>query len=269
MSGLGLELGVRSSRVALSTRAGTKRRELLAVAALLLLPIPLLVLSGVGIPLPSVIERGLASLIPGVSPETKPALAPVGAKDVAGRVQIRTDARLGTAASAARNTVRPVTRTAASPAGIGHAAGGAGRDGAPAADAGPQVVPGAGGGAAGSGAGGPSVVVSGTGGAAGANASVDAGSNGVSAGASVGTSGSGTGVSAGVTVPSGASTAVSVDGSGAGVSVSAPAGASVGASTSAAGASGSVSVPGVGSSPAGVTVPSNGDPPTAKLPGLP
>jgi hypothetical protein len=39
-------------------------RQLGAIGAVALLPIPLLVLSGVGLPLPGVVERGLASLLP-------------------------------------------------------------------------------------------------------------------------------------------------------------------------------------------------------------
>jgi hypothetical protein len=46
--------------------AHISRQELAAVAVALLLPIPLLVASGMRIPLPGAIERGVASLTPGV-----------------------------------------------------------------------------------------------------------------------------------------------------------------------------------------------------------
>ena len=45
------------------------RREIAAVAAALLLPIPLLAASGLTLPLPGAVERGLASLLPGVGAE--------------------------------------------------------------------------------------------------------------------------------------------------------------------------------------------------------
>jgi hypothetical protein len=47
------------------THDGISRRELAAVAAALLLPIPLLAASGLRLPLPGAIERGVASLVPG------------------------------------------------------------------------------------------------------------------------------------------------------------------------------------------------------------
>jgi hypothetical protein len=47
------------------TQADVSRRELAAVAAALLLPIPLLVASGLRIPLPGAVERAVASLAPG------------------------------------------------------------------------------------------------------------------------------------------------------------------------------------------------------------
>ena len=57
-----------------SSSARAPRKELVVVGAALLLPIPLLALSGLSVPLPHVIERGLASLIPDRDPSPGPAL---------------------------------------------------------------------------------------------------------------------------------------------------------------------------------------------------
>jgi hypothetical protein len=46
------------------------RRELALVACALLLPIPLLAATGLGVPLPGTVERGLASLVPFLPPAT-------------------------------------------------------------------------------------------------------------------------------------------------------------------------------------------------------
>jgi hypothetical protein len=46
-------------------------RQLVAIGAVVLSPIPLLALSGVGLPLPGVVERGLASLLPGGSSQPR------------------------------------------------------------------------------------------------------------------------------------------------------------------------------------------------------
>lgn len=46
------------------TERRVSRRELALVACALLLPVPVLAASGLGIPLPSTVERGLASLLP-------------------------------------------------------------------------------------------------------------------------------------------------------------------------------------------------------------
>lgn len=73
--------------------ARAHRRELAAVALALLLPIPLLAASGLHLPLPAAVERGLASLTPGgdfdtavveaapARPEPAPASTPTGDGD--------------------------------------------------------------------------------------------------------------------------------------------------------------------------------------------
>jgi hypothetical protein len=52
------------------------RRELALVACALLLPIPLLAATGLGVPLPGTVERGLASLVPFAPPVTDGDVAP-------------------------------------------------------------------------------------------------------------------------------------------------------------------------------------------------
>jgi hypothetical protein len=84
------------------------RRELAAVAAVLLLPIPLLVASGLRLPLPAAIERGFASLAPAESPD-------VGTLEAAPARQEPERAR---SSSSRRRGQAPVGSQAASPVAV-------------------------------------------------------------------------------------------------------------------------------------------------------
>ena len=103
-----------------------------------MLPIPLLALSGVGLPLPGVLERGLASLLPGADSDpnpTAPALVSRETTEPKGQSQVA-PARISAAVVRADTRLTPVpphgsaTRRERPAAGVGSAPGGSG-SGAP------------------------------------------------------------------------------------------------------------------------------------------
>ncbi len=59
------------------TRFGLTRREVALVAGVLLLPIPLLAATGLNVPLPGVVERAVASLLPGAIGANEPGASAV------------------------------------------------------------------------------------------------------------------------------------------------------------------------------------------------
>jgi hypothetical protein len=276
MSGLDWSNG--SSGV--SARSGAYRlgkREWLLIGLVVLVPIPLLALSGIGLPLPGSVERGLASLLPGGSGVggTPAHRSDVGATDVkasdhsidpGGRVANHGNGSTGSAGT--RTTTPPVDSGGhaggdAAPGGGSTAGGGSGSGSGSGPGSGSWSSP-AGGGSTGSGSsvvpgGGssPSVSVTTTGGTTGV--SVDGGSAGADAGVSVGDSGSG--ASTGVSAPDGTTAAVSVDGSGSDAGLTAPSGTSAGASTDGSSSDAGATV--------GVTVPSDGSAPSVSVGGLP
>src|SRR5438093_7685373 len=67
----GLDLGSGSTVPVLAGRRGV--RGWFLIGLVVLAPIPLLALSGIGLPLPSVIERGLSAILPGGSSSHAPA----------------------------------------------------------------------------------------------------------------------------------------------------------------------------------------------------
>src|SRR5439155_16579130 len=69
----GLDLGSGSTVPVLTGRRSVGARRWFVIGLLVLVPIPLLALSGIGLPLPSVIERGLAAILPGGSSPRVPA----------------------------------------------------------------------------------------------------------------------------------------------------------------------------------------------------
>ena len=281
MSGLDWRAGSSGASVRLGSRHLGKR-EWLLIGVLVLVPIPLLALSGIGLPLPGVVERGLASLLPGGSSSHPPA----NLGSVTGAANGRSSGD-PVAARTPRQAVHvdgPGSRVASVP-GRGSTAGGGsapGGGGAPGGGSGPQ-------GGSGSGsdprvvplpdpeaavlvlrsADNPGVSVATK---AGASAGASA-PGGTSAGISVG----GSSADAAVTGPGGTSAGASADGSssdaGASAAVTGPDGASAGASAdgsgSDAGASADVSVPGDSSPSAGVTVPTDGSAPSVNVGGLP
>ncbi len=78
------------------------KRELAVVGLALLLPVPLVALSGLSIPLPGAVERGIASLVPGVAATGVPA-----------------SIRVGPVRQATPGRSTPVRSTGATPAGAG------------------------------------------------------------------------------------------------------------------------------------------------------
>ena len=59
------------------TRLGLTRREVALVAGVLLLPIPLLAATGLNVPLPGLVERAVASLLPGAGGANEPGASAV------------------------------------------------------------------------------------------------------------------------------------------------------------------------------------------------
>jgi hypothetical protein len=140
------------------TKSGLSRREVALVAGALLLPIPLLATTGLSLPLPGLVERAVASLLPAAVSVTEPgapavapgsqatpagsatAGTPRSVRDITSRRREATD---GAASGLARTTNGGsigvnAPGTANPPTDGGTPSGG---EPVPGADPGPQVIP--------------------------------------------------------------------------------------------------------------------------------
>jgi hypothetical protein len=140
------------------TKFGLSRREVALVAGALLLPIPLLATTGLSLPLPGLVERAVASLLPAAVSATEPgatavapgsqatparsatAGAPRSVRDITSR---RRGAANGAASGLARTTNGGSIGVDAPGTGNPPTDGGtpSGGDPVPGADPGPQVIP--------------------------------------------------------------------------------------------------------------------------------
>lgn len=140
------------------TKSGLSRREVALVAGALLLPIPLLATTGLSLPLPGLVERAVASLLPAAVSVTEPgatAVAPGSQATPAGSatagtprsVRDITSRRRGATDGAASGLARRTNGgsigvnapgTANPPTDGGTPSGG---EPVPGADPGPQVIP--------------------------------------------------------------------------------------------------------------------------------
>jgi hypothetical protein len=140
--------------------ARNPRREVAAVAAALLLPVPLLAATGVRLPLPAAVERGLASVTPGgdfdaplrerapARPDPAPAEAPAGesltpaarTEGVRGASSVSVELDSGRASRDAGAPDRPEGGTETKPPGPGPGGPGTGPADAPGDDT-PAVPP--------------------------------------------------------------------------------------------------------------------------------
>lgn len=140
------------------TKSGLSRREVALVAGALLLPIPLLATTGLSLPLPGLVERAVASLLPAAVSVTEPgatAVAPGSQATPAGSatagtprsVRNITSRRRGAADGAASGLARTTDGgsigvdapgIANPPTDGGTPSGG---DPVPGADPGPQIIP--------------------------------------------------------------------------------------------------------------------------------
>lgn len=140
------------------TKSGLSRREVALVAGALLLPIPLLATTGLSLPLPGLVERAVASLLPAAVSVTEPgatAVAPGSQATPAGSatagtprsVRDITSRRRGATDGAASGLARTTNGgsigvnapgTANPPTDGGTPSGG---EPVPGADPGPQVIP--------------------------------------------------------------------------------------------------------------------------------
>src|SRR3989442_3147642 len=204
----GLDLGSGSTVPVLTGRRSVGARSWFVIGLLVLVPIPLLALSGIGLPLPSVIERGLAAILPGGSSPRVPA-GPGSPARSTPTSSLKRPVSLHTGGSATLTRPhRPSTRGSGgsssprdSNTGDPTAApGGPGTDGGSGPTVGTGTPPGTSGVGAGTGGGG-----GGGGGDTGAGAGVTVGVNagGASVGASTSSSGTGSGTSAGASAPDG------------------------------------------------------------------
>jgi len=259
------------------------KRQWLAIGACALIPIPLIALTGIGLPLPDSIERGIAALLPGgSSAEQSPAPASTGAAPDRHHPSVGAPRssdhsaparRLHSTDRASRPGTVPRVRTPDKPGSGGGTQGGTSpRDpGAGAVDTAngntgsgtqhtptgtrPPAAPA-----------GLSVTTDGSS----VTVRVDGGSTGVRAGGTVGTSEGGATATAGTTVPGVGSTGVSTTGSTQGVTASGGAATPSGAGTDASAgvspggtdASAGVTVPGVGTVGASTSAPTDGSAPT-------
>ena len=66
----GLDLGRGNAVSALAERRRGSKREWFVIGVLALVPIPLLALSGIGLPLPSLVERGISAILPSGPPQS-------------------------------------------------------------------------------------------------------------------------------------------------------------------------------------------------------